>query len=28
MARMKYRTLTLRDGKMITDGLSEEFQTS
>ena len=26
IARMKYRTLTLKQGKMITDGLSEEFQ--
>jgi len=26
IARMKYRTLTLKQGQMITDGLSEEFQ--
>ena len=26
IARMKYRTLTLKQGNMITDGLSEEFQ--
>jgi cell division transport system ATP-binding protein len=28
IARMKYRTLTLKQGQMITDGLSEEFQDS
>ena len=28
IARMKYRTLTLKQGNMITDGLSEEFQDS
>ncbi|MCF2947439.1 cell division ATP-binding protein FtsE [Paraglaciecola aquimarina] len=27
IARMKYRTLTLKQGQMITDGLDEEFQT-
>lgn len=26
IARMKYRTLTLKQGQMITDGLTEEFQ--
>ncbi|MFT4937275.1 MAG: cell division transport system ATP-binding protein [Paraglaciecola sp.] len=28
IARMKYRTLTLKQGNMITDGLSEDFQDS
>jgi cell division transport system ATP-binding protein len=26
IARMKYRTLTLKQGQMITDGLTDEFQ--